>query len=442
MGAGISWQECPQGEGRPWWEGCCPEEGDPAEPVLPWVPPAQPPAPPVRAVTSFLCSFLLRVGGLWPRTRVERPAGAPITHWTWHGEAGPSSGQRQPGDTSQHPEAAGSAPRRPLGPRAAGSLHAVHVSSVHMMRERLGPRVGGSEPLPGRTPVTSAHVPRVSWPRPPARAPDTARQSGGVRAFSEVLQGSACAGLPTPGTRALPKLSSGLSEKSDMAGCPVLVAAKPPHRCGPGSQPRASCLKPHGGGHAWWGFPRGNLKRGERLALRHQSAALFLGPRRKEIPQEGNVSQSALPSGICAKDMPGAFQKEFNPRIEAAPFSPRLRQSAQTPKRGAPGLGQQKPGTPTLLLDESHEIQEVTVTRSGLTTSFPRYPRDPLARSRQTQEEWGLDGCRQLKPGVSAAPAGRAAHTHSMGWTKALGRLFGTKGAKCRRAFPVYSPLQ
>lgn len=196
---------------------------------------------------------------------------------------------------------------------------------------------------------------------------------------------------------------------------------------------------PLGGRHAWWGFPRGNLKRGERLALRHQSAALFLGPQRKEIRQEGNVSQSALPSGICAKDMPGAFQKEFSLRIEAAPFSPRPRRSAQTPKRGAPGLGQQKPGTPTLLLDESHEIQEVTVTRSGLTTSFPRYPRDPLARSGQTQEEWELDRCRQLKPGVCRA--GReSSPCPQHGADKGLGAFVRHQRSKVQKGLPCPSP--
>lgn len=121
----------PAGGGVPWWEGCCPEEGPPAEPVLPWVPLAQPPGPPVRAVTSFLCLFLLGVGGLWPRTRVERPAGTPITHSKWHGEAGPSSGQWQPGDTPQHPRLQAQLHTDPWDPGGPGpsTLSMCHLST-------------------------------------------------------------------------------------------------------------------------------------------------------------------------------------------------------------------------------------------------------------------------------------------------------------------------
>lgn len=57
--------------------------------------------------------------------------------------------------------------------------------------------------------------------------------------------------------------------------------------------------------------------------MRHQSVALFLGPGRKDIRQEGNVSQGARPSGVCAKDTPGAFQKGIQPKNRNRPPSPR-----------------------------------------------------------------------------------------------------------------------
>lgn len=171
--------------------------------------------------------------------------------------------------------------------------------------------------------VTSAHISRVPWPRPPARAPDVAGQSGGVCAFSAVLLGCVRVGsqLPERG----PILNIVLVHLKFRRGCLSRV-----RRCGAalpvraGLQSRAPCLKPWGARRARGrGFPRGSLKHRETLTVRHQSATLFLGPGRKGNLQEGNVNQGARPSGVCAKDTPGAFQKGIQPKNRNRPPSPR-----------------------------------------------------------------------------------------------------------------------
>lgn len=83
--------------------------------------------------------------------------------------------------------------------------------------------------------VTSAHISRVPWPRPPARAPDVAGQSGGVCAFSAVLLGCVRVGsqLPERG----PILNIVLVHPKFRRGCPVFASVELPRLCELGCSP-------------------------------------------------------------------------------------------------------------------------------------------------------------------------------------------------------------
>lgn len=78
-------------------------------------------------------------------------------------------------------------------------------------------------------------------------------------------------------------------------------------------------------------------------------------------------SRSSATLGICAKDMPGAFQKRIQPKNGHWPPSPPCPHlSAQTPRRGASGKPVGRDLKWPYCPRSSHESQEVTVTCARL----------------------------------------------------------------------------